>query len=45
MELLTALEKISQYSTMPTSESVEQRFKRLKGIADKAIHLHHQKQY
>ena len=44
MELLTALEKISKYSKMPTSETVEQRFKRLKGIADKAIHIHNQKQ-
>jgi hypothetical protein len=34
-----ALEKISKYSTMPTSETEKQRFKRLKTIADKALSL------
>lgn len=43
MDLVTALEKTSKYSKIPTSETVEQRFKRLKGIADKALHIHNQK--
>ena len=37
MELKTALNKIVEYSKIPTSETIEQRFKRLKGIAEKAL--------
>jgi len=34
-----ALEKIKQYSEIPTGETVEQRFKRLASIANKALVL------